>query len=167
MTDSSQPPKERVNIRYQTLTNGVQQDVELPLRILAIGNYTGRPDDRPVEEREPISVDKENFEQVMSAQNLSVSISVPNRLTDEQGQEMTVDLNFRNLKDFRPEAIVKQVPDLQRLMELREAIRSFKSLVDGGNFPKFKKRLEEVLRDPAKLQRLMHELGIEEGGPAN
>lgn len=167
MTDSSQPPKERVNIRYQTLTNGVQQDVELPLRILAIGNYTGRPDDRPVEEREPISVDKENFEQVMSAQNLSVSISVPNRLTDEQGQEMTVDLNFRNLKDFRPEAIVKQVPDLQRLMELREAIRSFKSLVDGGNFPKFKKRLEEVLRDPARLQRLMNELGIEDGTPAN
>jgi type VI secretion system protein ImpB len=166
MTDSSQPPKERVNIQYQTLTNGVQQDVELPLRILAIGNYTGRLDDRPVEEREPISVDKENFEQVMSAQNLTASISVPNRLSDEQGQEMTVDLSFRNLKDFRPEAIVKQVPELQRMMELREAIRSFKSLVDGGNFPKFKKRLEDVLRDPAKLQRLMHELEIEDGTPA-
>jgi type VI secretion system protein ImpB len=166
MTDSSQPPKERVNIQYQTLTNGVQQDVELPLRILAIGNYTGRLDDRPVEEREPISVDKENFEQVMSAQNLTASISVPNRLSDEQGPEMTVDLSFRNLKDFRPEAIVKQVPELQRMMELREAIRSFKSLVDGGNFPKFKKRLEDVLRDPAKLQRLMHELEIEDGTPA-
>ncbi len=166
MTDSSQPPKERVNIQYQTLTNGVQQDVELPLRILAIGNYTGRLDDRPVEEREPISVDKENFEQVMSAQNLTASISVPNRLSDQQGQEMTVDLSFRNLKDFRPEAIVKQVPELQRMMELREAIRSFKSLVDGGNFPKFKKRLEDVLRDPAKLQRLMHELEIEDGTPA-
>ena len=52
------------------------------------------------------------------------------------------------------------------MMELREAIRSFKSLVDGGNFPKFKKRLEDVLRDPAKLQRLMHELEIEDGTPA-
>ena len=42
-------PKERINIVYKPATGDAQEDVELPLKMLFIGDYTGRPDPRSVE----------------------------------------------------------------------------------------------------------------------
>ena len=55
--DGAVAPQERVNIRYRTETNGAVEDVELPLRMLVAGDFTGRPDDTPLEERKPINVE--------------------------------------------------------------------------------------------------------------
>lgn len=160
--DGSVAPKERVNITYKPATGGAAEDVELPLKILMLGDFTGRQDDRPVEERAPINVDKENFDKVMAAQNLEAKISVPSKLTDGDSGELALSLKFNGLKDFRPEGIVEQVPELRELMELRNALTALKGPLVGGNVPEFKKRLVEALRDPAKRTRLMKELGIED-----
>ena len=77
-------PRERVNITYRPASEGAQEDVELPFKILVLGDFTGRDDDRPIEERPPISVDKDNFEKVMAAQQLGVEISGPNALHDPE-----------------------------------------------------------------------------------
>jgi type VI secretion system protein ImpB len=62
--EGSVAPKERVNIVYKPATGDAQQDVELPFKMLVMGNLTGRKDDRPIEDRTPINVDKDNFSQV-------------------------------------------------------------------------------------------------------
>lgn len=160
--EGSVAPKERVNITYKPATDGAAEDVELPLKILMLGDFTGRPDDRPVEERKPINVDKDNFDKVMAAQNLETSISVSNKLTDGDQGELALNLKFETLKDFRPEGIVEQVPQLKELMELRNALTALKGPLVGGNVPEFKKKLVEALRDPDKRARLMQELGIED-----
>jgi len=59
--EQSVAPKERVNITYKAATGNAQEEKELPLKVLAIGDYTGRPDDRTLEERKPISIEKDNF----------------------------------------------------------------------------------------------------------
>ena len=97
--DGSVAPKERVNITYKPATGGAQEDVELPLKILMLGDFTGRADDRSVEERKPINVDKDNFDKVMAAQNLEAKISVKNRLSDEDRGDLSVDLKFSTLRD--------------------------------------------------------------------
>ncbi|MBZ5711127.1 type VI secretion system contractile sheath small subunit [Nannocystis pusilla] len=160
--EGSVAPKERVNITYKPATDGAQEDVELPLKILMLGDFTGRPDDRPVEERVPINVDKDNFDKVMAAQKLETSISVSNKLTDGDQGDLSLNLKFDTLKDFRPEGIVEQVPQLKELMELRNALTALKGPLVGGNVPDFKKKLVEALRDPDKRARLMKELGIED-----
>lgn len=160
--EGSVAPKERVNITYKPATDGAAEDVELPLKILMLGDFTGRPDDRPVEERKPINVDKDNFDKVMAAQNLETSISVSNKLTDGDQGDLSLNLKFGTLKDFRPEGIVEQVPQLKELMELRNALTALKGPLVGGNVPEFKKKLVEALRDPDKRERLMRELGIED-----
>ena len=43
-------PKERVNIKFKPATGNVKEEVELPLKLLMVGDFTGRADDRPVEE---------------------------------------------------------------------------------------------------------------------
>ncbi len=100
--EGSVAPKERINISYKPATDGAQEDVELPLKLLFIGDYTGRPDHRRLEERTPIKIDKDNFEQVMKEQNLGLDLTVKDQLSGEQNTEMNVHLDFKKMADFGP-----------------------------------------------------------------
>jgi type VI secretion system protein ImpB len=127
-----------------------------------LGDFTGRQDDRPVEERKPINVDKDNFDKVMAAQNLSANVTVKNKLADGDQGDMHVALKFNTLRDFRPEGLAEQVPELRELLDLRNALTALKGPLIGGNVPEFRKKLMDALRDPDKRNRLMRELGIDE-----
>lgn len=157
--EGSVAPRERVNIRYKSAAAGAHEDVELPLRILLLGDLTGAADPRPLDEREPVSVDKDNFAEVMAAQGLRASVDVPDHLSGEPGATLHVDLAFRSLADFRPEGLVQQVEPLRRLKELRDALRSLRS--SSANVPGFLRRVQELLKDPAQRERLLRELGLE------
>ncbi|MBL9039469.1 MAG: type VI secretion system contractile sheath small subunit [Archangium sp.] len=157
--DGSVAPKERVNITYKTQTGDAQEEIELPLKILMLGDYTGKADSTPVEERQTINVDKDNFKEVMANQNLGTAVTVPNKL-DDKGGEMNVDLKFKGLDDFTPEGIVNQVPELKKLLELREALNALKSPI--GNNANFRKKLQTLLGDDAQRAALMKELGMGE-----
>lgn len=164
-------PRERVNITYRPATDGAQEDVELPFKILVLGDFTGRDDERPIEDRAPIAVDKDNFDKVMAAQGLGAAVSVANALvsadddagdTSEAG-ELAVTLRFGSLADFRPEGLARQVPELQRLLELRAALVALKGPI--VNVPGFVRKIRELLKDPAQRARLLRELELEEGAP--
>jgi type VI secretion system protein ImpB len=151
-------PKERVNITYRPAAEGTQEDVELPFKILVLGDFTGRPDDRAVEDRAPISVDKDNFDKVMAAQQLAVDITIPQALAGEPEAELPVSLKFNSLADFRPEGIAEQVPELRRLLELRAALVALKGPV--VNVPGFVRKIRELLKDPQQRARLLRELEL-------
>jgi len=158
--EGSVAPKERVNILYKSADGGAQSEVELPLKILMMGDYTGRKDERPLEERKPLNVNKDNFGEVMEQQKLNVTVGVKDKLSPEGG-EMSVNLNFKSLKDFGPEGIANQVPELRKLLELRSALSALKGPL--GNVPAFRKKLEKLLGDSASRDALMKELGAEPG----
>jgi type VI secretion system protein ImpB len=156
--EGSVAPQERVNITYKSATGDAKEEIELPLKILAMGDYTGRADDRPVEERKPINVDKDNFNQVMAEHNLGATINVQDKLSTEGGGELSLNLKFKSLKDFEPEGIADQVPELRRLLELRSALTALKGPL--GNIPSFRKKIQSILGDDAARDRLMKELGL-------
>jgi type VI secretion system protein ImpB len=158
--DQSVAPKERVNIVYKSQTGEGQEETELPLKILAVGDFTGRADATPLDERKPINVDKENFNDVLANQKLELAVNVPNRLVDEKDATMNVALRFKRLDDFTPEGIVNQVPELTQLLELRSALTALKGPL--GNIPAFRKKIEALLGDEEKRKKLMKELGLGE-----
>ncbi|GAB5550344.1 MAG: type VI secretion system contractile sheath small subunit [Sandaracinaceae bacterium] len=162
--EGSVAPKERVNITYKPATGDQQEEVELPLRFMMMGDYTGKPDDTPLEERKPINIDKDNFNEVMAEHNLSLDLTVDDKLSGEEGAEMAVGLKFNGLKDFTPEGIAEQVPELRQLMQLRNALTALKGPL--GNIPKFRKKIQGLLGDDDARERLMKELGMgdDEGG---
>jgi type VI secretion system protein ImpB len=157
--EGSVAPKERVNIVYKPATGNAQEEVELPLRILMAGDYTQRVDSTPLEERAPVNVDKDNFNEVLAKQNLQIDLQVKDKLA-EGGGEMAVKLNFKHINDFGPEGVVNQVPQLRQLLELRQALIALKGPL--GNIKAFRKVLEEKLGDADARKKLETELGIGE-----
>ena len=153
-------PKERVNIVYRPATGDAKEEVELPLKLLVMGDFTLRPDDRMVEEREPINIDRDNFNEVLKAQNLALDITIPNKLSEDPEEEMSLSLKFESLADFEPEAIVKNTPELNKLLELREALSSLKGPM--SNRPEFRKKIQELIKDEAAREQVLKELKIEE-----
>ena len=156
--EGSVAPKERVQITYRPATGEGQEEVELPLRILMMGDYGGRPDETPLEDRAPIGVSKDNFDEVLAAHGLALDLTVEDRLSGEADAERAVHLDLRSMRDFTPEAIVQQVPELKELFELRKALIALKHPL--ADRPQFRKRIVELLRDERSRARLMRELGM-------
>ena len=46
--EASVAPRERINIVYKPATGGAQEEIELPLKHLVMGDFTFRKDDRPL-----------------------------------------------------------------------------------------------------------------------
>ncbi|GGZ16909.1 MULTISPECIES: type VI secretion system contractile sheath small subunit [Shewanella] len=154
--DGSVAPKERINIKYVPSTGDQQSEMELPLKLLVLGDFNGHPEDSQLEERKTVQVDKSNFESVMKEANLSISATVDNKLTDEDGAELSVDLKFDSLKDFSPDSIGEQVPEIQKLIELREALVALKGPL--GNIPAFRAKLQELIATEESREKLLSEL---------
>jgi len=158
--EASVAPKERVNIVYRPATGDAKEEVELPLKVLVMGDFTMRDDDTPVEDRKPINIDKDNFNEVLKAQKLKLDFSVKDKLSDQDDAQLNLSLDFQNIKDFEPDAIVNKVPELKKLMELREALKALKGPL--GNVPDFRKKIQELVTDEGARAKLLKELGIEE-----
>jgi len=162
MKEGSVAPKERVNITYKPATGNAKEEVELPLKMLMLGDYSMRPDPTPLEDRKPINVDKDNFSKVMAEQKLSLNLSVKDRLSEQEDNELHVNLKFRRLSDMEPAAIANQVPELKKLLELRAALTALKGPL--GNEKAFRNKIQGILNDPAQRNRIINELGLKQGG---
>ena len=154
--EGSVAPRERVNIVYKPATGDMQEEKELPLKLLVMGDFTLRQDNRPLEERKPINIDKDNFNEVLQKQGLNLTLQVPNKLVEKSDDELPVTLKFESLKDFEPENVARQVPELKKLLELRQALTALKGPI--GNIPEFRKKIQTIIADPAARDKMMKEL---------
>ncbi|MCT8354770.1 type VI secretion system contractile sheath small subunit, partial [Photorhabdus kayaii] len=119
-------PKARVNIKLDLHTGGAQKKVELPLKLLVMGDYSHGREQRPLSEREKVSINKNNFDSVMAEFSPAVNLTVKNTLT-ENGDEENIALTFRQIKDFDPEHVARQIPPLRALLSMRNLLRDLKS----------------------------------------
>jgi len=158
--EASVAPKERVNIVYRPATGDQKEEVELPLKVLVMGDFTLQGDETPVEDRKAVNIDKDNFNDVLKGQKLKMDAVVPDKLGDDPEAQMSVSLDFQTMKDFEPDAIIKKVPELNKLLELREALKALKGPL--GNIPEFRKKIQELVQDDGAREQLLKELGIEE-----
>lgn len=146
---ASKARESRVNISISDKLRGGAEP-ELPFRVLVMGDYTQKDDGRPIEEREPLDINKSNFDSVMQSFNLSLDFSAENRLGGEG--ELPVSLRFGTLKDFRPEAIARQVPELKNLLELRDAMKALRPKM--GN-KAAQKELIDAIKDPEVRDKIV------------
>lgn len=153
--DGSIAPKERINITYKAKTNGQNSDVELPLKLMVMSNLTGNADKQPLDEREPLQINKVNFNKVMQKLDINSQFSVKNTL-GTGAEELDVNIKIASMKDFSPDSIVKQVPELNKLMQLREALMALKGPM--GNIPDFRKAVLAALKDEKIKEKLLLEI---------
>ncbi|NUU64695.1 type VI secretion system contractile sheath small subunit [Enterobacteriaceae bacterium BIT-l23] len=157
MSDSFQKeiPKARINLKLDLHTGGASKKTELPLKLLVAGDFSNGQETAPLSEREKVNVNKNNFNSVLSEFSPSVNLTVENTLAGD-GSEENINLTFRDMKDFTPEQVARQIPQLKAMLAMRNLLRDLKAnLLDNVTF---RKELEKILRDPALSDELRNEL---------
>ncbi len=101
---------------------------------------------------------KHNFGAVMAEAAIGLNFTVPATLkgstTDD---EMNVALNIKSLDDFSPDSVARQVPEVNKLLELREALTALKGPM--GNLPAFRTQLRALLENEESREQLLKEIG--------
>lgn len=158
MNKQSESPKERINVTYKPATGDQSAEIEIPYKLTVLGEFNPDEEYKSVEEKKAINLNKHNFNDVLKEQNLSLSFTVDNKLTDEEDSSLTVDLNLNSMKDFSPESIVDNIDEMKKLMELRQSLISLKGPL--GNVPAFRKAIESAISDDAEREKLLKELSL-------
>jgi type VI secretion system protein ImpB len=148
-------PKARVNIKLDLHTGGAQRKVELPLKLMLMGDYSNGKEQRPLSERSKVSINKNNFDSVLSEFSPGLKLIVEDTLAGGGG-EVPVELNFQRMKDFEPEHVARQIPQLRALLAMRNLLRELKAnLLDNATF---RVELERILKDEVLSDALRKEL---------
>ncbi|OWJ91261.1 type VI secretion system-associated protein [Pseudomonas sp. A46] len=148
-------PKARVNIKLDLHTGGAQKKVELPLKLMLMGDYSNGQEARPLSERSKVGIDKNNFDSVLAEFSPRLKLAVENTLAEDDS-ETSVELAFRTMKDFEPEQVARQIPQLRALLAMRNLLRDLKSnLLDNVTF---RHELERILKDDSLSDELRAEL---------
>ncbi|MGR7122814.1 type VI secretion system contractile sheath small subunit, partial [Klebsiella aerogenes] len=102
-----------------------------------------------------LNVNKLNFDSVLAEMAPEVNLTAKNTLAGD-GSEKNIHLQFHNIKDFEPEQVAKNIPQLKAMLAMRNLLRDLKSnLLDNVAF---RKELEKVLLDPALSDELCNDL---------
>ena len=154
----------RVQITYDVEIGDAIELKELPFVLGVLGDFTGQPEEplARLKDRKFVEVNPDNFDQVLESMKPHLAFSVENKLSeDPNAGNLKVDLHFKNLDDFAPEAVARQVKPLRELLELRSRMQDLRGSLQGND------KLDELLRnsvsDEGKLAQLRKEIGTTEG----
>lgn len=152
------PP--RVQLSYDVEIGDAIENKELPFVMGVMGDFTGQQDPNnplpKLKERKFVNVDLDNFDEVMQGMAPKASYRVKNKLSPEGG-EFAVNLEFKSLDDFSPEAVVQQVEPLRKLLEARTKLSDLRNKLAGND--KLEDVLSDVLNNTEKLKQLGQEAG--------
>ncbi|UAN18699.1 MULTISPECIES: type VI secretion system contractile sheath small subunit [Enterobacter] len=151
----SEIPKARINLKLDLHTGGASKKTELPLKLLVAGDFSNGQESAPLSERKKVDLNKNNFDSVLSEYSPKISLTVKNTLADD-GSEDNISLTFRSMKDFEPEQVARQIPQMKAMLSMRNLLRDLKAnLLDNQAF---RRELEKILLDPALSAELRAEL---------
>jgi type VI secretion system protein ImpB len=151
------PP--RVNISYDVETGGAVEMKELPFVMGVLGDFSGQPVEplAKLKDRKFIEVTLDNFDDVLASMKPHLQFSVENKLTDDaEGGKLGVDLTFKSMDDFSPDAVARQVKPLKELLDLRTKLADLRGTLQSNE--KLDEILQATLADEDKMKKLKAEL---------
>jgi len=146
----------RVKLTYDVEKGDAIEQKEIPFVVGVISDLSGNPE-QPlprIKDRSFVSIDGDNFDDVLGGIAPRAVYRVPNKL-GRDGGEFAVELNFKQMEDFRPEAVVQQVEPLRKLLEARSKLADLRNKLAGND------KLEDLLQDVLGSTEKLAELGKE------
>ena len=126
------PP--RVHITYENPANA-EEKVEIPFVMGVMsdlsGNTPGVEKEALIADRKFLEFDMDNLDARMAAIQPGVTFRVDNKLAENTGEKMGVQLRFNKMADFEPAAVARQVPALNKLLEARQQLANLMRYMDG------------------------------------
>lgn len=144
------PP--RVQLTYDVEKGDAIEQKEIPFVVGVLGDFSGQPD-QPlprIKDRKFVNVDLDNFDEVMEGMAPRAAYRAQNTLTGDG--EIAVEMTFKSIDDFRPEAVVQQVEPLRKLLEARTKLADLRNKVAGNE--KLEDLLNDVLANTEQLKQL-------------
>ncbi|MDR1041850.1 MAG: type VI secretion system contractile sheath small subunit [Deltaproteobacteria bacterium] len=149
--DNGNAAQGRVNIFYSSREDE-RSEVELPFKVLVMGDFTLAEDETPLNERESIPVNAENLNAVMRALAPRIEMSVRDILRGDADSRIPVRLGFESLEDFTPKRIAEAIGPLREAAALRRRLlEARKALSDR---PELVKDLKALLAKDGARERL-------------
>lgn len=135
------PP--RVRIDYTVDTGNALPILELPFVVGILADLSGMPSEplKDVKQRPFATIDRDNFNSVMSKAAPRLAFRVPNKLGDNPDEQLNVELKFNQLADFEPGRVAEQVPALNELLQMRNKLTELLGKMEGND------ALEKLLKD--------------------
>ena len=150
------PP--RVQLTYDVEIGDAIEQKEIPFVTGVLADFTGQTDsNKPLpklKDRKFVSVDLDNFDEVMKGMTPRASYRVKNELSVDGG-EFAVNLAFDKMDDFRPESVVQQIEPLRKLLDARTKLADLRNKMAGNE------KLEDILGDVLSNTEKLNMLGKE------
>jgi type VI secretion system protein ImpB len=156
--EKSEIPKSRITLTYRIPQGIEQKELELPFRIVVMGNLSGStPDGKNKSKDQSIDIDKrairrldgKNLNKVMADMDLKVTVKVKDCIepgTDPANpNEMEVTLPIKGMKSFTPVEIAQNVPKIKALLLLKKLLLEGQAHID--NSKEFRKDLQVISKD--------------------
>ncbi|ABO46042.1 type VI secretion system contractile sheath small subunit [Francisella tularensis] len=146
-------PNSRLMINYETNVDGVLKKKELPYRVLVVGDLSkGRSVDAKKEfaDREVRRVNN-GVDRVLEEMNISFDFEAPNFVSKDRSN-LKVNYRIESVKDFRPDAVAKKVPEIRALLEMKEILASFAKDIENNR--NLKKTIDMIFSDSNELESL-------------
>jgi type VI secretion system protein ImpB len=150
----SQPPpldtKDRVSISYKSSRPGSDDELELPFKILVLGDFSQSAGSEPLEERQSLPVTRADLDAVLRSFGIVLHLLVDNHLAPGAEGKLRLDLGFGSLADFEPDRLVEQSGPLKELADRRQALKTLRRLLTAH--PALTTRLQAIAADPDRLE---------------
>jgi type VI secretion system protein ImpB len=146
------PP--RVHITYENPANA-EEKIEIPFVMGVMADLSGNApgvEKSDIVDRKFLEFDMDNLDARMAAIQPGLNFRVENKLSENSGEKMGVDLRFEKMADFEPGAVARQVPAVAKLLEARMQLANLQRYVDGKTAAET--QLRNLLADPQLMQAL-------------
>ncbi|CAN5260715.1 type VI secretion system contractile sheath small subunit [soil metagenome] len=148
-------PKARVNITLDIETGGAKKKKELPLKLLVLADFTKNKSSKTISQRERIKINKNNFDAVLKTLSPQLILTTPNAINHNK-TDLKSTLNFQSIKDFLPQNVASQIPELRNLIAMRNLLKDLKANILDNSV--LRQELENVIKNQKQLQMLKKEL---------
>lgn len=146
----------RVQMSYDVEIGDAMESKELPFVVGVVGDFGGNAASaqRRLKDRKFVNIDADNFDEVLAGVAPVARFLAPDKLSGDgsEARAFSVELEFRAMSDFRPEAVVRQVPPLAQLLAARGKLADLRNKLAGND--KLEDLLAQVLNDTEQLQRI-------------
>ena len=149
------PP--RVQLTYDVEVGDGKEIKELPFVVGILGDFSAasKLEKAKLKDKKFINVDLENIDEVIESLAPRANFQVKNTLTEESGN-MSIDLTFKSMDDFRPENVAQQVEPLKKLVIARERLTDLRNKI--SNNEHLEDLLDEVLQNTDQVRKLSAEV---------
>ena len=164
MTARNAVPRSRIMLTYDTRQpDQPRKEKELPLRLLVIGDLTGRslkPAPAPgappaakddLEDRKIHDLNGRNLDAVIKKLGITIELSGVANHVDKDGAQFDARIPITSMASFEPGEVVKHVPSTRRLLHIRKLLLELQAKVDNN---KQFRRLVRELTSPERADLL-------------